>query len=50
MVACFFFEGNIDGLGVFFLEGLGLDGFPKSVANSSGSFICSSLPKKTSIL
>ena len=45
MVACFFFEGNIDGLGGFFLEGLGLDRFRKSVANPSGSFICSSLQK-----
>lgn len=43
----FFFKGNIDGLVFFFLGGaeLGLDGFPKSVANSSGSFMCSSLQK-----
>ena len=35
-------------MGLFFFWGgaeLGLDGFPKSVANSSGSFMCSSLQK-----
>ena len=33
------------GLFFIFLGGLGLDRFPKSVANSSGSFTCS-LPEK----
>lgn len=47
LMVAFFFKGNIDGLVFFFWGGaeLGLDGFPKSVANSSGSFMCSSLQK-----
>lgn len=46
LMVAFFLKAT--SMGLFFFFGgaeLGLDGFPKSVANSSGSFMCSSLQK-----